>query len=70
MTTETVFLKEFTQLSERKCGASGAIYKPSWTARFFYSSLRPAGVKTTIIQSKREHRILPVLPLLLFIQSN
>ena len=37
---------------------SAQFYKTSWPARFFYSSLRPEGVKTTIIQSKREHRIL------------
>ena len=36
---------------------SAQFYKTSWPARFFNSSLRPAGVKTTFIQSKREHRI-------------
>ena len=43
-------------------------YKPSWPARFFYSSLQPAGVKTTIYtkQTGAPDFDLPVLPLHLF----
>ena len=40
-------------------------------ARFFNSSLRPAGVKTTILQKQTgAPDFLSVLPLALFIQSN
>ena len=55
------------QPSEWKWGAFGAIYKTSWPARFFHSSLRPAGVKTTILQKQTgAPDFLPVLPLILF----
>ena len=43
MTTETVFLKEFNKLSERKCGASGAVINRAGKLGFAIAVFEPQG---------------------------